>query len=71
MIFPDESATETEVFVETGEVGTEVSGAVDVAGVVSVLAEEGTSTGVGVEAQSGVTSVGGGEGGGEGRASAF
>lgn len=54
-----------------GEVGTEVSGAVDVAGVVSVLAEEGTSTGVGVEAQSGVTSVGGGEGGGEGRASAF
>lgn len=29
---------------ERGEVGTEVSGAVDVAGVVSVSAEEGAST---------------------------
>lgn len=56
---------------ETGEVGTEVSGAVDVAGVVSVSAEEGTSMGVGVGAWSGKTSVGGGEGGGEGRASAL
>jgi hypothetical protein len=60
-----------EVFVETGEVGTEVSGAVEVAGVVSVSAEEGTSIGVGVGARSGTTSVGGGEGGGEGSASAF
>lgn len=58
-----ESAAEREVFVETGEVGTEVSGAVDVAGVVSVSAEE-TSSGVGVGRR---TSVGGGEG----RASAF
>ena len=65
------SAAEMEVFVETGEAGREVSGAVDVAGVVSVSAEEGGSTGVGVGTGSGRTSVGGGEGGGEGRASAF
>lgn len=68
--FPDESATERDVFVDTGEVGMEVSGAVEVAGVVSVSAE-GVSIGVGVWAWSGMTSVGGGEGGGEGSASAF
>lgn len=69
-IFADASAAEREVFVETGDVGAEVSGAVDVAGVVSVLGEE-ASIGVGVGARSGRTSVGAGEGGGEGRASAF
>lgn len=70
-IFPDASAAEREVFVETGEVGEEVSGAVDVAGVVSVSAEQGASIGAGVGARSGRTTVGAGEGGGEGSASAF
>lgn len=42
-VFPGESVAEREVFEETGETGTEVSGAVDVAGVVSVPVE-GAST---------------------------
>lgn len=71
-VFPGE-ATEREVWDEMGETATEVSGAVEVAEVVSVQVEEGTSvrsSGVGVGAWSGRTSVGGGEGGGEGRQSA-
>jgi hypothetical protein len=48
-----ESVTESEVFVDTGEAGMDVSGAVEVAGVVSVAVESGISTwsgGVGVGA---------------------
>lgn len=43
-VSPGESAAEREVIEDAGEAGREVSGALEVAGVVSVPAEEGASS---------------------------